>query len=544
MAARDLTRVRPPEGELPPLPPDGIRVVLRAPGGGAPAGASVGVDRAGAASRPVDAAGQVELLDADVLSAGFAVVAPDGSVVRHGPALPAPGSAWTVHLPATAPAPPAAPGPVRLEVVAAEDGRALAGAAVTIHGPRGVRVEPVGADGTLTLGDLETRTLVAVEAPDRRPVERWVHPRSGLVTVRVPRTPRLDVEFVDAASGQPLDLQALRVLTPAGEVLWQSEAGLGVPVSRTLDVRSDADLADALLEVQTASHPVVHIPLSALAPLSAPGRGVPIPAGRSFEVRVRDNDAQRLPGGHVQAHYLPDLLGPPEHHPAEPLEVAVDVGTGVPLPVGTPARLLVEAAASAPRAIHVRPQDEASREVRLDPGIPLAVRITDEAGAPVAGAEVVVHASPAGLRIVRRGRTLEDGRATLRDLPAGPIEIYARAPGLAWSVMAATAARGGEPVTLTLAPGRAIRLVVESPLGLPLGGVRVRTTPAEDGAVEVVGPDATPRRTQEDGTLVLADLPDRPWRLRLSLPGYEEAVLHDVRPGPGVHFVTLVPSAP
>ena len=86
-------------------------------------------------------------------------------------------------------------------------------------------------------------------------------------------------------------------------------------MSRTLDVRPGADLADALLEVRTASHPVAHIPLAALE------REVRIPAGRSYEVRVRDNDAQRLPGSRVRAHYIPDLLGPPELHPAEPLEV-------------------------------------------------------------------------------------------------------------------------------------------------------------------------------------------------------------------------------
>ena len=126
---------------------------------------------------------------------------------------------------------------------------------------------------------------------------------------------------------------------------------------------------------------------------------------------------------------MPDLLGPPELHPAEPLEVAVEVGTEVPLPGEVPPRLLVEAAASAPRALHVRPEDDASPEVRLDPGTPLAVRVRDEAGQPVEGAEVVVHAADDGLRIVRRGRTLEDGGAEVRDLPAGPVEVYARAPG-------------------------------------------------------------------------------------------------------------------
>ena len=94
---------------------------------------------------------------------------------------------------------------------------------------------------------------------------------------------------------------------------------------------------------------------------------------------------------------------------------------------------------------------------------------------------------------------------------------------------------------MTLRPGLPLRLVVESPLGLPLAGVWVRITPEEDDAVEVVGPDARPRRTREDGTLVLLDLPDRAWRVQLSLPGHADAVLHDVRPGPAVHFVTLVP---
>lgn len=537
VASRDLTRVRPPEGELPPLPTDGIRVVLRSPGGKAPAGSQVGVDRAGAAARPIDDEGRATIHDDAVLDAGFRVQLPQGLEVRHGPADPSLATEWTVHLPALAPPPPAVQGPVRLEVVRAEDERPLAGAAVTVHHETDWQVEAVGADGTLVLASLDTRTLVTIEAPGRQTVQRWVHPRAGTtVHIRVPRTPRIDVEFVDAESGKPIELRGLRVLTPAGEVLWASEPGLGVPVSRTLKVEPGADLADALLEVRTASHPVAHVPLAAL------GREVRLPAGRSVEVRVRDNDAQRLPGGKVRAHYIPELLGPPEHHPAEPLEVAVDVGTDVPLPAGAPARLLVEADASAPRAIHVAPDDEPSREVRLAPGIPVTVHVVDADGEPVEGAEVVIHASPDGLRVVRRGRTLAEGRAKVRDLPAGPVEVYAHAPGLAWAVVATDVKRGSAPVEVTLAPGQPIRLVTETALGLPLGGVRVRTTPEANDAVEVVGPDALPRRTREDGTLVLPDLPDGRWRVQLSVPGYGDVVLHDVRPGPAIHFVTMVPS--
>lgn len=535
VSASDRTRVRPPEGELPPLPPDGIQVVLRVPGGGAPTGAAVGVDREGTTPRRADSEGRVRIDDPAVLSAGLRVGL-DGAEVRHGPADPTGAGTWTVHLPPHAPPPSAAPGPVRLEVVAAEDGRALAGAAVTIYRRADVLVQPVDTDGGLVLEGLEERTLVTVEAPGRSTVRRWVHPRAGdTVRIRVPRVPRLSVEFVDAETGAALDLTGLRVLTPAGEVLWRSDASLGTPVSRTLDVRAGVDLADALLEVRTASHPVVHIPLADLGP------EVRIPAGRVFEVQVRDNDAQRLHGGRVRAHYIADLLGAPEHRPAEPVEVAVEGGTEISLPAGTPARLLVEAAASAPRTITVLPDADPRREVRLAPGIPLIVRVSGESGEPVEGAEVVVHTSPDGVRVTRRGRTLADGRATIRDLPGGPVEVYAHAPGMAWAVVATEAARGREPIEVPLAPGLPLRLVVESPLGLPLAGVRVRTTPTEDGAVEIVGPDATPRRTREDGTLVLTDLPDRPYRLRFSLPGYGDAVVHDVRPGPGVHFVTLLP---
>ena len=88
VAARDLTRVRPPEGELPPLPAEGIRVVLRRPG----AARRKARRSAWTARAPPSTArtpqGRVDLLDADVLSAGFARVERDGTEMRHGPADP------------------------------------------------------------------------------------------------------------------------------------------------------------------------------------------------------------------------------------------------------------------------------------------------------------------------------------------------------------------------------------------------------------------------------------------------------------------------
>jgi hypothetical protein len=112
---------------------------------------------------------------------------------------------------------------------------------------------------------------------------------------------------------------------------------------------------------------------------------------------------------------------------------------------------------------------------------------------------------------------------------------------MAWSAKPATVAPDAGAVELRLQPGYPLRLVVESTLGLPLAGVRVHAASVDDDAMDVVPPDAEPTLTQADGTVVLRDLPERAYRVRFSHPDYEEVLIPRVRPGPGVHFVTMVP---
>jgi hypothetical protein len=89
---------------------------------------------------------------------------------------------------------------------------------------------------------------------------------------------------------------------------------------------------------------------------------------------------------------------------------------------------------------------------------------------------------------------------------------------------------------------------VESPLGAPLAQVRVTASPADDRPADVLPPEPPAWRTGPDGTLVIEDLPLRPYRLHLALPGRAEETLHDVRPGAVTYFATLTaldaPSAP
>jgi hypothetical protein len=97
-------------------------------------------------------------------------------------------------------------------------------------------------------------------------------------------------------------------------------------------------------------------------------------------------------------------------------------------------------------------------------------------------------------------------------------------------------------VELRLFPGAPLHLVVETAVGVPLENVHVTATPTDDAPADVQPPDAMPWRTGPDGALRVDDLPLRSYRLRLSLPGYADETIHDVRPGAVTYFATLTPT--
>jgi len=329
----------------------------------------------------------------------------------------------------------------------------------------------------------------------------------------------------------------LLVRAADGAVLRQADAPR---TSWRVDDLGETETEGAVLEVGGPAHPIVRVPLHALPPVLS------LPRGRAIRLLVTDSGHRRLPGAFFAARYVPPLVaGKAAPSPAEPVQVAVGGKTSLVLPAGVEARVVIGAPHSAPRAIEVASEEQGKRPIAvpLDPTFILPVEVRDETGQPLVGAEVVVEAVVDGGAWERRGTTDVRGLTRIDVLPRGPLEVYAYAPGHAWSVTTARVARRMAPIALRLDPGAPLRLIVETPLGLPVVDAHVRAEPAEGGAPDVVPPHPRPWHTDADGTLVLHDLRIRPYRVEVRRPGYEKVVLLGVMPGEGIHFVTLQPTA-
>lgn len=128
--------------------------------------------------------------------------------------------------------------------------------------------------------------------------------------------------------------------------------------------------------------------------------------------------------------------------------------------------------------------------------------VLDETGKPVAGADVRVLASPAGLAELlgnlaelfgtlgreptplAKGTSSSDGRFRLDDLPPGPVLLVANANGLRQATlrleMRSTGPVSGEP-TLVLEAGGVIAGVVVDATGRPVAGARLALIDMEGG---------------------------------------------------------------
>jgi hypothetical protein len=169
------------------------------------------------------------------------------------------------------------------------------------------------------------------------------------------------------------------------------------------------------------------------------------------------------------------------------------------------------------------------------------VQVLDARGREIRDADIVARAVVGGARVSTRARTDAGGRARVGPVPAGPVEVFAHAPGRAWSGDKIEARPAMGTVEIRLLPGAPLRLVVESPLGAPLAGVHVTASPEDGKPADVLPPEPPAWRTGPDGALLVEDLPLRPYRLHLALPGHADATLRDVRPGLVTYFATLTP---
>jgi len=169
-------------------------------------------------------------------------------------------------------------------------------------------------------------------------------------------------------------------------------------------------------------------------------------------------------------------------------------------------------------------------ELFLGDGCSATVHVVDSAGAPIAGAEVLVAPMSAGFPVhigERGGVTDADGKTTMLGLPRGLALAAARRPGdAAWSVGEAANADG---VLRVVVPGRhSLLLTVRDAAGGIPADIRVRAVAGsgKNGAVEIAlfGLREPAERTQQierldDGRLVLRDLPAGPWCIVVAASG-------------------------
>jgi hypothetical protein len=182
-------------------------------------------------------------------------------------------------------------------------------------------------------------------------------------------------------------------------------------------------------------------------------------------------------------------------------------------------RLRVGAAGRATAIVDAR--GGASLRIELAPEVPLAGRVVDAGGQPIAGAYVTARAPGDGGPVVATARSGVDGGFALRGLGGGEWRVQAGRVGHA--VPAPVAARaGGAPVECALARLGDLRLRVE---------VDGQTPPGFLFALRRAGVDAAPPSVRRvaadevvDGVLALPAIEAGPWFVEAAVPGFAPAL--------------------
>ncbi len=551
----DAARVVSPR-ETPPArptaPPHGILVLVSGANGKPIQGAAVTLE-GGASARDADGHGAVfaEASPADA----FRVAREDGGgVVRHGPPPAGTRRLWQVAWPSASTPDVARPstGGARLRVLD-EAGTPIAKARVEVRFRGGSEASiETDADGVARIPeDRGDSYRACVSAPGTG--EACAHgslSRPGPLDLRLPRLLPLVTRFVDPATGKALAAKAVRLAWADGRTTLLERAG---PPAEGFDAPMPADAAASTsLEVEVADRPIVRVPLPALA------AETPVPAGSALVLSVSGPDRRPRPKARVEVRYPPTTRA--EAGESGPVVAVYETGEDgrlrVPLPTDRAADVLVLADDAAPRGIHVGAGPAGGPvAVALERGTRLRVRVVDESGAPVPGAEVVVLSRAGNSEARRTAVTDAQGVAVTAPVAAGVAEVHAHRAGYAWGSAGAEAPGNSTEVRVTLRRGHSLHLVVDDPWGVPLPGVSVRSVPYDPGegstglgpqrrGPPLPPPDERPWATDADGVLLVPDLEDRPLLLVLSKPGYADERVPLVFPDDAeTWFATLVPAA-
>lgn len=170
-------------------------------------------------------------------------------------------------------------------------------------------------------------------------------------------------------------------------------------------------------------------------------------------------------------------------------------------------------------------------ELRMSAGAVVRGVVNDEAGAPVAGADVsVVVAGYLPWRARRQAFTDARGRFTIGGLAPRAVDVVAwHDSGASAIVTADLAAKREQAVTLTLDVSGAISGTVVDSTGRPVGDAQVVADPDLSGAPVdraawgVRGVQETV--TDQAGAFRFAGLPDGSYRVRAARPGASESAL-------------------
>lgn len=171
--------------------------------------------------------------------------------------------------------------------------------------------------------------------------------------------------------------------------------------------------------------------------------------------------------------------------------------------------------------------------VVLRPGAPIAGRVVDQRGRPVAEAEVFALRDPVTVNSVERtlkGRkpaatTTADGRFTIQDLlPGTPVHLAVRAPGFLAGLVRAVRPPTAQPLVIRLEPETTLAGRVVDDRGDPVAGARIelrwQATLPEDAEIRLGEPVFRTARSEADGRFELRGIPTGGANLSVAAQGF------------------------
>lgn len=509
-----------------------------------------GLGDGGAESTP-NRDGTLRATDGKVFDEGFRVRA-ESALVRHHFVTAQPARTWAVYMPTrTIGTQRLHPGTIQVQVVTGDDAKPVAGVEVRAFRPSSLepaRLARTDANGRAEIDGQRGVVRLVVEGKDRDGTawqgDAWANPREReAVSLRVHLATPLRVswtraeEYTGQVSEGPFEPTRAFLVSATGNILAEQAAAPDEGPSGSLTMpRPARSLRGARLVLR---HAVPDLgPPTATAEWS---RAIPMDGRIDFgTLRPRVVTLRvRGPGGPIQGAVLRATYAPKDAGPeAPPLQArAVTFGPGrgaLVVPSGVEARVLVEAPGHAPTSVSV-PADTSEIDVTLEPGLTHRVQVRDARG-NAARVPIFLRMSVDGVRLER---VVPAGEALI-DLPPGAMELFTGGNGHAWATTTADVAPGAGPTRIDLSPGRPLTMVVATPDGFPIEGVRAELFGMEAQVLVVFDPRIRAYESDAHGVLTVPDLPVQRYRVRLTAPGYRSLELSGLAPGDTTHFVSLV----